>query len=215
MLDHVSITVSDIAAAERVLRRDHEGARRGQGRPPRRLAGLWRAGAAGLSGPRLHHHPQGTKAGRRLRPPLVLQGEVADPGRCRSGTPASRPAAPTTAPPGLRDYHASYYARVPARSRRQPRSRQSAITRSACVIAESMRALFATGRMNRVATSSRDASGRERLAQKPRALQPVAPRQIHRLGDADPNPDDESGLADARMQRERRLIQRQAAVRDR
>ena len=80
-----------------VLRRHHESARRRQGRPPRRLARLWRAGAAGLSGPGLSHHPQGSEAGRRLRPPLVLQGDAGRPRSTPSGTPASPPAAPTTA----------------------------------------------------------------------------------------------------------------------
>src|SRR6267154_6017730 len=84
MLDHVSITVSDIVAAERfydaimkalgvvkVGRRDDW---LGYGERARRLPG-----------PRLSHHPQGAEARRGVRPPLVLQGAMANPGRCVLG----------------------------------------------------------------------------------------------------------------------------------
>ena len=85
MLDHVSITVSDIAAAERfydaimkvlgvvkVGRRDDWLGYGERARPayPERVYISIRKGA---------------KARRGLRPPLVLQGEVADPGRCFLG----------------------------------------------------------------------------------------------------------------------------------
>src|ERR1700712_5733869 len=53
------------------------------------------------------------------------------------------------------------------------------------------------------------------LAHKPRVLQPIPPRQIDRLGNPDPQPRDDLRLADARMQRERRGIEGQFAVRDR
>ena len=107
MLDHVSITVSDIVAAERfydaimkalgvvkVGRRDDW---LGYGERARRLPG-----------PRLSHHPQGAEARRGVRPPLVLQGAMANPvdafwdaGVAAGGT--------DDGPPGVRDYHASYY----------------------------------------------------------------------------------------------------------
>jgi hypothetical protein len=84
MLDHVSITVSDVAGAEpyyeaimkaleivKVGRRDDW---LGYGERARRLSGAC-----------LPHHPQGPQTRRRSRPALVLQGEVADPGRCLLG----------------------------------------------------------------------------------------------------------------------------------
>ena len=85
MLDHVSITVSDIAAAERfydavmkvlgvvkVGRRDDWLGYGERARPahPERVYISIRKGA---------------KPERGLRPPLVLQGEVANPGRCVLG----------------------------------------------------------------------------------------------------------------------------------
>ena len=85
MLDHVSITVSDIAAAERfydaimnvldVVK---------VGRRPDWL-GLRRTGAISTPGAGLHLDPQGFKTRRGLGVPLVLQGKVAHPGRCLLG----------------------------------------------------------------------------------------------------------------------------------
>src|SRR3954471_21942732 len=53
---------------------------------------------------------------------------------------------------------------------------------------------------------------RKPLAHELRALQAVSPGQVYRLGDADANVGDDVDLPDARMQRERRLIQRQLAM---
>src|ERR1700760_1224469 len=55
---------------------------------------------------------------------------------------------------------------------------------------------------------------RKRLAHKCRALQPVSPGQLRRLGDADPDPADHIDFAHARMQGKWRLVQRQFAVPD-
>src|SRR6266404_7051353 len=55
----------------------------------------------------------------------------------------------------------------------------------------------------------------KRLAQKSRSLQPVAPRQFDRLGDADPYAGRDVGFSEPRTQCERRLIERQLAVLDR
>ncbi len=108
MLDHVSITVSDIAAAERfydaimkalgvvkVGRRDDWLGYGERARPPIRTASI-SPSARGRS-PR--RRSAATGASRRAGRPRSM----------RSGTPASPPAAPTTGAPGLRDYHASYY----------------------------------------------------------------------------------------------------------
>ena len=109
MLDHVSITVSDIAAAERfydaimktldvvkVGRRDD-------------WLGYGERARPDLSGPGLSHHPQGREAGGSHRPPLVLQGEVASQVDAFWGAGIAAGGTDDGAP-GLRDYHASYYA---------------------------------------------------------------------------------------------------------
>src|SRR5277367_1849057 len=56
---------------------------------------------------------------------------------------------------------------------------------------------------------SRSSDGRslERLAEKFRSLQAVSPRQIRGLGDADADAGGNVRFADARMQRERRLVE--------
>src|ERR1700682_1402064 len=52
------------------------------------------------------------------------------------------------------------------------------------------------------------------LAQEFRILQPIPPRQIDGLGEADPHAGDDGHLASPRMQRERGLIERQLAMFD-
>ena len=113
---------------------------------------------------------KGSEARGCRRPPLVFQGEVAsqvdafwDAGIAAGGTDDGAP--------GLRDYHASYYAaflRDPDGNRVEavlpPRRRRPA----------------------------------ERLAEELRALQPIPPRQLDRLGDADANAGDDIGLRRSR-----------------
>ena len=53
----------------------------------------------------------------------------------------------------------------------------------------------------------------KRLAEEFRALQPVSPGQLDRLGDADPHAGDDFGLARPRMQRDRRRVERQPVMR--
>src|SRR5437867_1769946 len=55
----------------------------------------------------------------------------------------------------------------------------------------------------------------KRFAQKPRSLQPVAPGQFDRLGDADSHAGGDVGFAEPRMQRERRNVERQFIMLDR
>src|SRR6266508_277789 len=59
------------------------------------------------------------------------------------------------------------------------------------------------------ASRTRAALGSQRLAQKPRSFQSVAPRQIDRFCNSDPYAGDDVGFAGPHMQREWRLIQRQ------
>src|SRR5215213_4691145 len=54
----------------------------------------------------------------------------------------------------------------------------------------------------------------KRLAQKPRSLQPISPRQFNRFCNSDPQTGGDLGFAEPRMQREWRLIQRQRIVFD-
>ena len=52
----------------------------------------------------------------------------------------------------------------------------------------------------------------ERLAQKPRSLEAVAPGHVGRLGDADPPPDRDLGRPGPRPQLERRPVERKPVV---
>ena len=129
MLDHVSITVSDIHAAERfydaimkaldvvkVGRRDD-------------WLGYGERADAGPSGPGLSRHLQGREAGRGHQPALVLQGEVGEAqvdAFWRAGIAAG---GTDDGPPGLRHYHASYYGAF-LRDPDGNRSRRFAIGRS-------------------------------------------------------------------------------------
>ncbi len=92
-----------------LLRRHHESARRRQGRPPPGLARLWRTIAAGASRGGLYLDPQGSQAAPGLGLPLVLQGEMAHPDRCVLGR-RHRAGGSDDGPPGIREYHTSYYA---------------------------------------------------------------------------------------------------------
>jgi catechol 2,3-dioxygenase-like lactoylglutathione lyase family enzyme len=81
MLDHVSITVSDFAAAERfydAIMKALDVVK--VGRSDRWLGYGERADRA-ASGSHLHRHLQRREAGRSLQPSLVLQGKVAKRGR--------------------------------------------------------------------------------------------------------------------------------------
>src|ERR1700687_3156821 len=55
-------------------------------------------------------------------------------------------------------------------------------------------------------------SGFERLAEKPRAFQAVAPRLFDRLGDADARAGDDLHLVRAGKERERRRVEGQAVL---
>jgi len=92
-----------------VLRRHHEDARRRQGRPPRRLARLWRAGAAAYPDRVYLTIRKGAKPddahGRHWCFKAKWRTQVDafwDAGIAAGGTDDGAP--------GLRDYHASYYA---------------------------------------------------------------------------------------------------------
>src|SRR5258708_4854875 len=52
------------------------------------------------------------------------------------------------------------------------------------------------------------------LAEKSRALQPISPGKFDRFGNADPHARDDLRFVRARVQRDRRLVERQFAVRD-
>src|SRR5665213_4257490 len=52
------------------------------------------------------------------------------------------------------------------------------------------------------------------LADEPRTLQPVSPGQVDRFCQPDPHAGDNIGFADPRMQRVRRLVERQGAMLD-
>src|SRR5580658_1922682 len=55
-------------------------------------------------------------------------------------------------------------------------------------------------------------SGFERLTEKARAFQAIAPGRFDRLGDADARSDDNLHLVRAREERERRLVESQAVM---
>src|SRR5688572_18645269 len=53
----------------------------------------------------------------------------------------------------------------------------------------------------------------ERLTEKPRSLQPIAPRQLHRLRNSDTRAYEHLAFSAARTQLERRCVERQSIVR--
>src|SRR4051795_864634 len=95
MLDHVSITVSDIAAAERfydAIMKTLEVVKVG-----RRDDWLgYGERAIGLSGPGLSHHSQRRQARRGLRPPLVFQAKWRTQVDTFWDAGIAQPGAPTT-----------------------------------------------------------------------------------------------------------------------
>ena len=118
MLDHVSITVSDIAAAERfydAIMKALDVVKVGRSDD---WLGYGERADAQLSGSRLHRHLQGREAGRGHRPALVLQGEAAQRGR-RVLARRHRRRRHRRRTAGPAPLSRLLLCRVPARSRRQ------------------------------------------------------------------------------------------------
>src|SRR5664279_6048339 len=114
--------------------------------------------------------------------------------------------------PGSRTRSAASRRYMSMRRRRPHCSRSQKAHPASTTLPKTMARFRASGRSANSASMQNFGSNLERLAQKPRALQPITPRLFDSLRDADAHAAHNVGLSLARAQFERRSIERQAVV---